>query len=171
MIRFKIINLLFVMNTVTIWTDGSCLHNPGPGGWAFIIEYQDIEYEVSCCSDGTTTNNEMELTAIIKALEFLYNHDNHDNHDIPHNKLNKISVMSDSNYAVCGINEWIDRWIQSASKSKPRPNWTLWKKLYSLKNTIVKKANLSFKWVKAHSTNEMNNRVDKLARQRAEENN
>jgi ribonuclease HI len=167
MIRFKIIYMLFAMHSTTIWTDGSCLHNPGPGGWAFIIEYQDFEYEVSCCSDGTTTNNEMELTAIIKALEFLYN----DHHDIPIDKITKITVMSDSNYAVRGINEWIDRWISSESKSKQRPNWILWKKLYSLKNTIVKKANLSFKWVKAHSTNEMNNRVDQLARQRAEENN
>ena len=154
---------------ITIWTDGSCLGNPGLGGWAFIIEYNNYEYEVSCCSNGITTNNEMELTAIIKSIQFLY-----DENIINDENITNIIIMSDSNYAIRGINEWIENWInthKSKSNQNKRPNWKLWTQLYKLKLQISLSKIIRFKWVKAHSTNEMNNRVDKLARQRAEENN
>jgi ribonuclease HI len=148
---------------VTIWTDGSCLKNPGPGGWAFIIEFNDLEYEVSCDSCGITTNNEMELKAIIRSLEFIYSED-------LIKSIDRIIVRSDSRYSVRGINEWADRWIkQDKITPDTRPNWKLWKRLHQLKTTITKSIPLEFKWVKAHGTNEMNNRVDRLARQRAEE--
>ena len=146
--------------TLIIWTDGSCLKNPGPGGWAFILEDDKLEYEISCCSDGTTTNNEMELTAIVRSLEFLYSE------KLLKKSVGKIIVMSDSNYSIRGINDQIDKWM---AKPTDRPNWSLWKELYKLKTTINKLVPLEFKWVKAHSTNPMNNRVDKLAHARASE--
>jgi len=123
---------------VTIWTDGSCLKNPGPGGWAFIIEFDDLEYEVSCDSCGITTNNEMELKAIIRSLEFIYSED-------LIKSIDRIIVRSDSRYSVRGINEWADHWIkQDKITPDTRPNWKLWKRLHQLKTTITKSIPLEF---------------------------
>jgi ribonuclease HI len=148
-------------SNITIWTDGSALKNPGYGGWACIIVTNDIEYEISSPSQDIVTNNQMELTAIINAIEFLFEENIVSTQSIPSNVI----IYSDSNYAVRGINEWIERWILSQQKTgNTRPNWDLWSRLYVLKNKLNSLCPIDFKWVKAHSNNHMNNRVDKLAR-------
>lgn len=144
---------------ITIWTDGSCLKNPGVGGWGCIIDTNDYEYEISS-SCANTTNNQMELTAIIRGLEYIDR--------LPNDYIYAITIMSDSNYCVCGINDWINKWVREKNPSQ-RLNWNLWKKLYELKTSLNETHSLEFKWVKAHSSSVMNNRVDILARTRATE--
>ena len=130
-----------------IYTDGSCLNNPGPGGWAFIAITDDCEWEIS---HGTknSTNNKMELTAVIEALKFAKNEEH-------------IEIYSDSQYVIKGITLWIESWIKRDWKRIK--NVDLWKELYSL--TLNK--DIEWNWVKAHSDNKYNNLVDKLARQQA----
>ena len=138
---------------IEIYTDGSCLGNPGTGGWAFLIlrESEDINhfgYQLD------TTNNQMELTAAIKALEFL-------------NKNDEITLFTDSSYVKNGITSWIINWKKNDWKTaskKPVKNKDLWIKL----DKLCEKNKVSWKWVKAHDINEHNNRVDLLAREAAE---
>ena len=143
----------------TIYTDGSCLKNPGAGGWAFILTDDDNQYEISDLKH-STTNNEMELTAVIKALHFIQTEN-------IVNKTCKITIYSDSQYVVNGINKWIYNWLKTPTKSSKRPNWNLWYELYQLRTSLEESYEVNFEWVKAHSTNHMNNRVDRIARERA----
>ena len=138
---------------IDIYTDGSCLGNPGNGGWAFLVKKNDI---ISSRSGFVlnTTNNQMELTAAIKAIEFL------DTNDV-------INLLTDSNYVKNGITSWIKNWkINNWKNSSKQPvkNKDLWERLYEL-NSIK---SVNWQWVKAHSTNNYNNQVDLLARQSAE---
>ncbi len=132
-----------------IYTDGSCLKNPdGPGGWAALILDKEYEWEI-VGNDPSTTNNKMELQAVIEALKFVVDYD--------------ITIYSDSTYVIKGITEWIDNWIRKDWKKVK--NVELWKELYDL----VKDRDVKWEWVKAHANNEYNNRVDILARNCAKE--
>ena len=138
---------------IEVYTDGSCLGNPGKGGWAFLVNNEGvISSRSGYCINAT--NNQMELTAAIKAIEFLVNH-------------KEMSIYTDSNYLKNGITLWVTNWKKNnwktASKN-PVKNKELWERLDQL--NYLKK--IKWKWVKAHDTNKLNNEVDLLARQSAE---
>ena len=138
---------------IKVYTDGSCLGNPGNGGWAFVvINEKDISYRAGF--ERNTTNNKMELMAAIKAIEFL-------------DKYNDINLNTDSNYVRQGITNWILNWKRNnwkTSTKKAVKNRELWERLDKLN---VSK-NIIWSWVKAHNVDEFNNQVDQLARQAAE---
>ena len=137
---------------IKIYTDGSCLGNPGNGGWAAII-IRDGNKTLIKGSKKNTTNNQMELLAPIKALN-----------KIP--KGNKIQIFTDSKYVKSGITEWIHNWKKNGWKTadkQPVKNKELWEELDLLNNEFK----ISWNWVKAHSTDELNNEVDLIARESA----
>ena len=138
---------------INVYTDGSCLGNPGNGGWAFLIEEEkDIRYRAGF--EKNTTNNQMELIAAIKALEFL-------------NKYNDITINTDSNYVKEGITNWIFNWKKNNWKTSTKQlvkNRELWERL----DNLCENKNINWCWVKAHNTSEFNNQVDELARKAAE---
>lgn len=133
---------------VIIYTDGSASPNPGPGGWAAILMWGDARKEL-CGSERQSTNNRMELTAAVKALEAL-------------KRPCVVEFHTDSEYMRKGITEWIYKWMrngwQTAAK-KPVENKELWMQLYDQ----TKQHEIRWVWVKGHSTNEFNNRCDELA--------
>ena len=137
---------------IKIYTDGSCIGNPGSGGWAAIILNGDKQ-DIISGRKKNTTNNQMELTAAIKALVFF-------------SKKQKIRIYTDSNYVKEGITNWIKIWEKNnwktANKKKVK-NIELWIKL----NTLSNFHDIEWKWVKAHAGDPMNNMVDKLARKAA----
>ena len=135
-----------------IYTDGACLGNPGKGGWAAIIIDPSGEREIVGC-EKSTTNNRMELKAVIEALK-----------EIEVNS--QITLFSDSKYVIDGITKWIKNWKMNNWKTtskKEIKNLDLWRELYKL----TSKFQITWNWVKGHSTNEYNNKVDKLARNEA----
>lgn len=138
------------MEKVTIYTDGACSGNPGPGGWGAILMYQENKKEISG-GKKNTTNNEMELTAVIEALKML---------KFPC----QVDLYSDSAYVVNAfLQNWIGNWVKNnwkTSSKEPVKNQELWKELYELTKTHQVK----FIKVKGHSDNEFNNRCDELAR-------
>ena len=137
---------------IKIYTDGSCLENPGNGGWAAIIIDDGKKTEIKG-SKKNTTNNQMELLAPIEALK-----------KIP--KGNKVEIFTDSKYVKSGITEWIHNWKKNGWKTadkQPVKNKELWEKLDLLANEFE----ISWNWVKAHSTDELNNEVDLIAREAA----
>lgn len=138
------------MEKVIIYTDGACSGNPGPGGWGAILMYKDNKKEISG-GKKNTTNNEMELTAVIEGLKLL-------------KYPCEVEVYSDSAYVVNAfLQKWIDNWIKNnwkTSNKEPVKNQELWKELYELTKTHQVK----FIKVKGHSDNEFNNRCDELAR-------
>ncbi len=138
------------MEKVTIYTDGACSGNPGPGGWGAILMYQGNKKEISG-GKKNTTNNEMELTAVIEALKML---------KFPC----LVDLYSDSAYVVNAfLQNWIGNWVKNnwkTSSKEPVKNQELWKELYELTKTHQVK----FIKVKGHSDNEFNNRCDELAR-------
>lgn len=142
------------MESVIIYTDGACSGNPGPGGWGSILMYKDKKKEISGGSK-ETTNNIMELTAVIEALKLL-------------KYPCEVLVYSDSAYVVNAYNNgWIYNWVKNDWRTvdkKPVKNQELWEELYGL--TKVHK--VQFIKVKGHSDNEFNNRCDKLAVQESE---
>lgn len=137
------------MKTVEIYTDGACSGNPGVGGYCAILIYNGVEKVVSA-SEKETTNNRMELLAVIKGLECLKESCN-------------VMIYSDSQYVVDAFNQkWIESWIangwRTASKKEVK-NPDLWKTLVEL----AKKHNITFIKVKGHADNEYNNRCDQIA--------
>ena len=138
------------MEKVTIYTDGACSGNPGPGGWGTILMYKDIKKEISG-GNKNTTNNVMELTAVIEGLKML---------KFPC----EVKIYSDSAYVVNAfMQKWIYGWLKNGwknSSKEPVKNKELWEELYSLTKTH----NVEFIKVKGHSDNEYNNRCDELAR-------
>lgn len=138
------------MQKVTIYTDGACSGNPGPGGWGAILMYQDAQKEMSGASKNTT-NNIMEVTAVIEALKSL---------KVPC----EVDLYSDSAYVVnCFKQGWIYNWMKNNwinSSKEPVKNKELWQELYGL--TKIHKVN--FIKVKGHADNKYNNRCDELAR-------
>ena len=137
---------------IKIYTDGSCIGNPGKGGWAAIILNGGKKTELKG-SKKDTTNNQMELLAPIEALK-----------KIP--KGSKVQIFTDSKYVKSGITEWIHNWKKNGWKNankKEVSNKELWTELDLLNNEFE----ISWNWVKAHSTDELNNKVDLLARNAA----
>ena len=135
------------MKKITIYTDGSCLKNPGAGGWAWIkIDGENITKDSG--GDAKTTNNIMELSACINAISTL-------------NEPCEIDLFSDSQYVVKGINEWLAGWIKINFKGKM--NVELWKKYLE----VSKMHKINAIWVKAHNGNKYNEMCDELARNQA----
>ena len=140
---------------IKIYTDGSCLNNPGNGGWAAIINVNGVIKKISG-SVKNTTNNKMELMAPIKALQ-----------EIKGNE--QIEVYTDSQYVRLGITDWVHKWIKNnwqTSKKESVKNKELWVQLYELNNLC----DVKWIWVKAHAGNVLNEEVDSLAKQAAESN-
>ncbi len=142
------------MKHVDIYTDGACKHNPGPGGWGAVIVYKNIEKELSG-GEANTTNNRMELTAVISALEAL-------------KEPCEITLTSDSKYVIDSIEKrWVYGWKQRGwvkSDKTPALNPDLWEKLLAL----LEKHKVSFVWVKGHAGHPYNERCDALACSEAE---
>lgn len=138
------------MEEVIIYTDGACSGNPGPGGWGSILMYKDNKKEISG-GKKDTTNNVMELTAVIEGLKLL---------KFPC----KVKLYSDSAYVVNAFNQkWIYGWLKNGwknSSKEPVKNKELWQELYNL----TKVHEVEFIKVKGHADNEYNNRCDELAR-------
>jgi ribonuclease HI len=135
-------------NLVEIYTDGACRGNPGPGGWAALLLLGGHERELSG-AEAQTTNNRMELTAAIRALEAL-------------KRPVQARIYTDSKYVMQGICEWVPNWKARGWKTadkKPVKNQDLWERLDELARTHE----LEWKWVKGHSGNVGNERVDALA--------
>ena len=142
---------------IKIYTDGSCTGNPGPGGWAAIIITESNQKKIFG-GEGLTTNNRMELTAAIKALE--YCDENNDNQL----SLSYIKIFTDSNYLKDGITMWIQNWEKNNWKTADKKNVKnvdLWKKLKELS----KSKQIDWCWVKGHSDDPMNDLADKLAKE------
>jgi ribonuclease HI len=140
---------------IKIYTDGSCLNNPGNGGWAAIINNDNNIIKISG-SEKETTNNKMELTAPIKALQKI-------------DKNEQIEIYTDSKYVKLGITEWIHKWKKNnwqTSKKEPVKNKDLWIQLYNLTSSYK----INWIWVKAHAGNTLNEEVDLLAKKAAESN-
>jgi ribonuclease HI len=138
---------------IKIYTDGSCLNNPGNGGWAAIININNKVEKISG-SVKDTTNNKMELMAPIKALQTI-------------KEKQPIEIYTDSQYVRLGITDWVHKWIKNnwlTSKKESVKNKELWIQLYDLN----KSHEIKWIWVKAHSGNIINEEVDLLAKQAAE---
>ena len=138
---------------VTIHTDGSCLSNPGPGGWAAILRWRDNEREI-VGHEVDTTNNRMELMAAIKGLNAV-------------TRAMPIDLHTDSRYVMNGVQEWMPRWKANGWKTaskKPVANQDLWQQL----DEAVSRHHIRWHWVKGHAGDELNERCDQLARTAAE---
>ena len=137
------------MKTVTIYTDGACSGNPGPGGWGAILKYGDHEKELSG-GEKSTTNNRMELLGVIRALECL-------------KEPCMVELWSDSQYVVNGLEKgWAKSWRAKGwvkSDKKPALNPDLWGRLLDLTDRHTVRCH----WVKGHAENPYNNRCDELA--------
>ena len=136
--------------TVIIYTDGACSGNPGPGGWGSVLMYRGHRRELSG-GEADTTNNRMELMAVIRALEALKRPCN-------------ITIHTDSTYVMKGMMEWLVQWKKRnwlTAAKKPVKNVELWQRL----EKAIDSHNVDWKWVKGHSGVPENERADELARQ------
>ena len=137
---------------IKIYTDGSCLTNPGDGGWAAIINI-DGEIKKISGNEKNTTNNRMELMAPINALKYI-------------NSKDSIEIFTDSKYVKNGITEWINTWVLNNWKTSNKEdvkNKDLWIELYKLNQSL----NVKWNWVKAHAGDTLNEEVDILAKEAA----
>ncbi len=138
---------------VDLFTDGACSGNPGPGGWGVILRYEGLEKELAG-GERDTTNNRMELTAVIRGLEAL-------------NKPCRVTVHTDSRYIVDAFEKgWLENWIargwrRAATKGRGKPvlNKDLWQRLLEL----LEAQQVEFKWVRGHTGHPENERADQLA--------
>ncbi len=137
------------MKQVTIYTDGACSGNPGPGGWGAILEWNGVEKELHG-GENPTTNNRMELTAVIVALETL-------------KEACIVELYSDSKYVIDALTKgWLDSWRKNGwrkADKKPVLNIDLWERLLPQ----LARHEMHYHWVKGHAENEKNNRCDKMA--------
>lgn len=136
--------------TVTIYTDGACSGNPGPGGWGALLVYNGTEKEI-CGGEPETTNNRMELRAPIEALNAL-------------KKPCQVKIITDSNYVKEGITTWIHNWKKNGWRTaakKPVKNAELWQAL----EDAISRHQVSWEWVKGHAGHPGNERADALANQ------
>ncbi len=134
--------------SVEIYTDGACSGNPGPGGWGAILRWNGHEKELSG-GEGETTNNRMEMMAVIKAFEAL-------------SKASRVELYSDSKYVLQGISEWLEGWKARGWKTagkKPVKNQDLWQRL----DELIVGHEVSYHWVKGHDGHPENERADALA--------
>lgn len=133
---------------VSMWTDGACKGNPGPGGWGVLLKYGPHEKELFG-GEESTTNNKMELTAVIEGLRAL-------------TQPSRVELHVDSTYVMKGITEWIHTWKRNGWRTaakKPVANADLWQKL----DELVSQHEVHWRWVKGHSGDEGNERADDLA--------
>jgi len=133
---------------VEIYSDGACRGNPGPGGWGVVLRYGDAEKEL-WGGEPETTNNRMELTAVIRGLEGL-------------KRKCPVLVVTDSQYVKNGITQWIHNWRRNGWKTanrKPVKNADLWQQLWDQ----VENHDVTWEWVKGHSGHPENERADRLA--------
>ncbi|CAD7286854.1 Ribonuclease H [Campylobacter majalis] len=135
------------MKTVCLFSDGSCLNNPGPGGWAYILEYNKAVKKQSG-GEANTTNNQMELRAVIEGLKALKEPCN-------------VMLYTDSSYVANSINEWLDGWIRKNFKNVK--NIPLWKEYIQISGVH----NVKAVWVKAHNGHPQNEECDEMARKEA----
>ena len=144
------------MNNVTepdieIFTDGACSGNPGPGGWAALLRWKGVEKEISG-AESDTTNNRMELMAVIVALETI-------------KRPMKVTIYSDSQYVIKGATEWMKGWLaknwRNAGKN-PIKNQELWQRLNL---ALARHQQVNWHWVRGHDGHAENERVDQLARE------
>ena len=137
------------MSRVEIWTDGACSGNPGPGGWGAILRFGEREKELSG-GELLTTNNRMELTAAISALEAL-------------NRECEVDLHTDSQYLRQGVTGWMFGWKKNGWRTadrKPVKNEDLWRRL----DEATARHKIDWRWVRGHAGDEMNERADELAR-------
>jgi ribonuclease HI len=135
-------------DVVEIWTDGGCKPNPGPGGWGAVLRFRGVERELSG-GEAATTNNRMELTAAAVALESL-------------KRACKVVLYTDSEYVKNGITRWHTGWVRKnwrTANGDPVANMDLWQRLLAAE----KPHQVEWKWVRGHSGDLMNDRVDRLA--------
>ena len=136
------------MSLVEIFTDGACRGNPGPGGWGAVLRYGAADKELYG-GERLTTNNRMELLAVIKALEAL-------------TRSCQVRLVTDSQYVRNGITQWIDNWKRNGwrtSDRKPVKNQELWQRL----DELAGRHDIAWEWVKGHSGHPENERADQLA--------
>lgn len=141
------------MSRVELFTDGACLGNPGPGGWAALLRHRGHERELHG-GEADTTNNRMELLAVIHGLEAL-------------RKPCRVELTTDSQYVLRGAKEWLAGWIARkwrTAAGDPVKNRDLWERL----QTALAPHEIEWRWVRGHQGHEENERVDMLARQAAE---
>ena len=141
---------------IKIYTDGACIGNPGPGGWAAIILKENEKKELFG-GEKLTTNNRMELTATIKALEYC------NNQDQKQRSLKNLKIFTDSTYVKEGITVWINNWEKNnwkTSDKKNVKNIDLWKRLKEL----TQPTQVEWIWIKGHSKDAMNDLADELAK-------
>ena len=139
---------VYFMSLVEIYTDGACRGNPGPGGWGALLSVGEHEKELSG-AEALTTNNRMELTAVIRALEAL-------------KRPSEARIFTDSEYVRRGITEWVKNWKARGWKTadrKPVKNQDLWERL----DALAAGHKIEWRWVKGHSGVPGNERVDRLA--------
>jgi ribonuclease HI len=138
---------------VTIYTDGACSGNPGPGGWGVLLQFRNREKELSG-SESKTTNNRMEITAAVMALRAL-------------KEPCRVDIYTDSEYLKKGITEWIQNWKKlgwrrgKPGKTSPLANSDLWQEL----DGVIAEHEINWHWVRGHAGHLLNERVDKLARE------
>jgi ribonuclease HI len=135
--------------TVEIWTDGACAGNPGPGGWGAILCYRSSEKDL-CGGEALTTNNRMELTAAIAALEAL-------------KRPAVVKLHTDSQYLRDGVTAWMGNWKRNGWRTrdrKPVKNDDLWRRL----DEATQRHEIDWRWVRGHGGDPMNERADELAR-------
>jgi ribonuclease HI len=140
--------------TVEIFADGACSGNPGPGGYGAILKYAGTTKEISGC-DTRTTNNRMEMTAVIEALRLL-------------KRPCRVKVVTDSNYVVKGMTQWIKGWLKRNwmnSQNKPVLNQDLWQELLK----VSRDHRVQWIWIKGHGGHAENERCDQLAREATEQ--
>ena len=131
--------------TVEIYTDGACSGNPGPGGWGAILRYDGHEKEISG-GERDTTNNRMEMMAVIEALSALKKH-------------SRVEVYTDSKYVQQGVSEWMAGWKAKGWPAKIK-NQDLWQRIDSL----IQEHKVTFHWIRGHDGHPENERADELAR-------
>jgi ribonuclease HI len=138
--------------TITVYTDGACIGNPGPGGWAAVIVNGSQPRELSG-RFRQTTNNRMEMRAAIEALEAI-------------DRPARVTIYTDSNYLRDGITRWIHGWLRNGWRTaakKPVKNADLWQRLLQAQARHQRAGGVTWRWVRGHAGNPLNERVDRLA--------
>lgn len=145
------------MNTILLYTDGGCSGNPGPGGWAYTVVSEERELiKTGSGADAQTTNNKMELTAVIEALKTLLEQNTYEG--VP------VHLYTDSQYVKNGITKWIFSWLRNGWKTsakKPVKNRELWIELKRVSDALP----VTWHWVKGHAGDEFNEMCDSLVQE------